>query len=167
VQGLVLRLAQENPRWGYDRIQGALANLGHDLSDMTLGNILKESGIEPAPDRQRQTAWKTFLQAHWDVLAPTDSTTVEVWTRNGLVTFYLLFVMELTTRKVHFAGLTAGPDDKWMKQMARNLTDAHDGFLMGQALYFVGRGHEVQHGLSGSPKQCRSECRGHRISIPI
>jgi transposase InsO family protein len=139
IQELVVRLAKENPRWGYDRIQGALANLGHDISDGTVGNILKRHGVEPAPDRQRQTSWKTFLQAHWDVLASTDFTTVEVWTRNGLVTFYLLFVMELRTRKVHFAGLTASPDDKWMKQMARNLTDAHDGFLMGKRYILMDR----------------------------
>jgi hypothetical protein len=73
---LVVRLAKENPRWGYDRIQGALANLGHDISDTTVGNVLKEHGVEPAPDRQRQT-WKTFLQAHWDVLAAIDFTAVD------------------------------------------------------------------------------------------
>ena len=69
---LVVRLASENPTWGYDRIQGALANLGHTISDATVGNILKQHGIEPAPDRKRQTTWQTFLQAHWDVLAAVD-----------------------------------------------------------------------------------------------
>jgi len=124
IRQLVVRLAKENPRWGYDRIQGALANLGHQISDTTVGNILKDHGIEPAPDRKRQTTWKTFLQAHWEVLAAIDFTMVEVWTKNGLVTFYVLFVMELATRRVHFAGATASPDDRWMKQMARNLTSA-------------------------------------------
>ena len=62
---LVLRFAGENPSWGYDRIQGALANLGHEVSDQTVGNILKEHGIEPAPDRKRQTTWKTFIKSHW------------------------------------------------------------------------------------------------------
>ena len=60
---LVVRLAKENPTWGYDRIQGALANLGHDISDQTVGNILKDHGIEPAPDRKTQTNWSTFLKA--------------------------------------------------------------------------------------------------------
>ena len=58
---LVLRMARENPRWGYDRIQGALANLGHTISDTTVGTILKVHGIEPAPERNRQTKWKAFL----------------------------------------------------------------------------------------------------------
>ena len=86
-----MRMARENPTWGYDRIQGALANLGHHVSDATVGNILKEHGIEPAPDRKRQTTWRTFLAAHWSVLAAIDFTTIEVWTRGGLVTYYLLF----------------------------------------------------------------------------
>jgi putative transposase len=129
---LVVRLASENPTWGYDRIQGALANLGYTLSDATVGNILKKHGIEPVPDRKRQTTWQTFLQAHWDVLAAVDFTAVEVWTNNGLVTFYLLFVMELGTRRVHFAGSTISPAEAWMKQIARNLTDAEDGFLNGK-----------------------------------
>ena len=75
---LILRMAGENPGWGYDRIQGALANLGHIVSDTTVGNVLKANGIEPAPQRQRKTSWKTFIKAHWDVLAAVDFTTVEV-----------------------------------------------------------------------------------------
>ncbi len=97
---LILRCARENPTWGYDRIQGALANLGHDISDQTVGNILKAHGIEPAPERKLQTTWKTFLNSHWDVLGAIDCTTIEVWTKGGLTTFYLLFVMDLTTRRV-------------------------------------------------------------------
>jgi len=128
---LVLRIAQNNPSWGYDRIQGALANLGHKISDQTVGNILKEHGIEPVPDRKRQTTWKTFLQAHWDVLGAIDFTTIEVWTKGGLVTFYLLFVMEVGTRRVHFAGCTVNPNEDWMQQIARNLTEPFDGFLLG------------------------------------
>jgi hypothetical protein len=110
VRELVLRMAKENPSWGYDRIQGALANVGHEISDATVGNILKQNGIEPAPQRKRQTTWKSFIQAHWESLAAVDFTTIEVWTRGGLVTYYLLFVMELATRRVCFAGLTPGPD---------------------------------------------------------
>ncbi len=108
---LILRFAKQNPTWGYDRIQGALANVGFHISDTTVGNILKAHGIEPAPDRQRQTTWATFLKAHWDVLAAIDFTTIEVWTRGGLVTYYLLFVMELKTRRVHFAGCTPNPNE--------------------------------------------------------
>ena len=88
---LVLRLAKESPTWGYGRIQGALANLGHQISDTTVAKILKAHGIEPAPERRRETTWKTFLKAHWDVLASLDFTTIDVWTRSGLVTYYLLW----------------------------------------------------------------------------
>ena len=89
---LILRLAKENPTWGYDRIQGALANLGHTVSDQTVGNILKLNGIEPAPERKRQMTWGTFLKAHWDTLAAIDFTTTEVWTIHGLVTMFVLVV---------------------------------------------------------------------------
>ena len=136
---LILRFAKENPTWGYDRIQGALANVGYHISDTTVGNILKAHGIEPAPDRKRQTTWKTFLKAHWDVLAAIDFTTVEVWTKGGLVTFYLLFVMELKTRRVHFAGCTPHPNESWMQQIARNLTDPFDGFLLGKRYVLMDR----------------------------
>ena len=61
VKRLVVQMACENPSWGYDRIQGALANLGHKVSDQTVGNILKEHGIEPAPERKHQTTWKWFF----------------------------------------------------------------------------------------------------------
>ena len=139
ITALVLQMARENPRWGYDRIQGALANLGHEISDQTVGNILREHGIEPAPERKRQTTWKTFLQSHWDVLGAIDFTTIEVWTKGGLVTFYLLFVMEIATRRIHFAGCTPNPQDPWMIQIARNLTDAEDGFLKGKRYVLMDR----------------------------
>jgi hypothetical protein len=111
ISQLILQMARENPSWGYDRIPGALANLGHQVSDQTVDNILKANGIEPAPERKRQTTWKTFLKSHWDMSAAVDSTTIEVWTIGGLVTPYLLFVMELVTRRVHFAGCTPNPDE--------------------------------------------------------
>ena len=88
IQQLVVQMAHENPTWGYDRIQGALANLGHQISDQTVGNILKAHGIEPAPERKRQTTWKTFTKSHWDVLGAIDFTTIEVWTIGGLVTCF-------------------------------------------------------------------------------
>jgi transposase InsO family protein len=132
VQELVVRLATENPAWGHYRVQGALANFSHVLSDRTVANILKRHGLEPAPRRRARTSWATFLKAHWDVLAAADFTTVEVWTRRGPVTYYLLFVLELATRRVRCAGLTTNPDDSWMKQIARNLTAVDDGFLGGK-----------------------------------
>ena len=83
VRESVIRMAKENPTWGYDRIQGALANVGHEISDATVGNILKQNGIEPAPQRKRRTSWKAFIQDHWETLAAVDFTTIEVWTRGG------------------------------------------------------------------------------------
>ena len=136
---LVLRLAKENPTWGFDRIQGALTNVGYHISDTTDGNILKAHGVEPAPERQRTGSWNTFLKAHWDVLGAIDFTTIEVWTKGGLTTFYLLFVMELKTRRVHFAGCTTNPHENSMQQVARNLTDAEDGFLHGQRYVLMDR----------------------------
>ena len=136
---LVLRIARENPTWGFDRIQGTLANLGHIISDQTVGNILKQHGIEPVDDRKRETTWKTFIKSHWDVLASIDFTTIEVWTKGGLVTYYLLFVMEVATRHVYCAGCTPNPDERWMKQIARNLTDAEDGFLKGKRYLIMDR----------------------------
>ena len=98
-----------------------------------------------APQRKRQTTWATFLKAHWEVLAAIDFTTVEVWTKGGLVTFYLLFVMELKTRRVHFAGCTPNPHEAWMKQIAKNLTDCEDGFLIGKRYMLMDRDAKFSH----------------------
>jgi transposase InsO family protein len=136
---LVLKLAKENPRWGYTRIQGALQNLGKVISDTAVANILKEHGIDPAPDRRRQSSWRSFLKTHWDVLASVDFTTIGIWTKNGLVTYYLLFFMEIATRRVHFAGLTTNPDEGWLLQVARNVMDAEEGFLRGKRYLLMDR----------------------------
>ena len=101
-----MRLAQENRAWGYDRIAGALANLGHTLSDQTVGNILRRHGIPRAPERRKTTTWNAFIRAHLDVLVATDFFTTEVWTRCGLVTYYVLFFIHLASRRVHVAGVT-------------------------------------------------------------
>ena len=131
---LILKFAKENPAWGYDRIVGALVNVGHRISHQTVANILKSHGIEPAPDRDERTSWKTFLKAHWETLAAIDFTNVEVWTPRGLVTFSLLFAMELKTRRVHFAGcVTTSDGGKSMQRMAMNMTDCEDGFLTGKS----------------------------------
>jgi hypothetical protein len=106
---------------------------------LIVANILKDHGIEPAPDRRRQSTWKTFLDAHRDVLASVDFTTIEVWTKSRLVTCYRLLVMELATRRVHVAGCTANPDESWTCQAARNLTAAEDGFLRGKKYLLMDR----------------------------
>jgi len=139
ITDLVLRMARENVSWGYDRIQGALANIGHTIAPNTVKNILKRHGIEPAPEREKRTSWKTFLKSHWDVMAATDFFTVEVWTPHGLVTYYMLFVIHLSTRCVHIAGVTTAPNGAFMKQVARNLTDVDDGFLSDKEFLIMDR----------------------------
>ena len=128
---LVIRMAKENPTWGYTRIRGGLKSLGHDAARNTIKAILKDHGIEPAPERGTKMSWKTFLAAHWDGLAAADSFTVEVLTLRGLVRYVIFFVMKLKTRTVEIAGITRQPDEAWMTQVARNLTDAGDGFMRG------------------------------------
>jgi putative transposase len=88
-------MARENSSWGYDRIVGALANLGHQLSDQTVKNILRRHGIPPAPKRSQVTTWKDFLSTHMNVLAGFDFFTVEVLSWRGLVTYYVLFFLHL------------------------------------------------------------------------
>ena len=123
MEALVVRMAQENKSWGYDRIAGALANLGHQLSDQTIGNILKRHGIAPAPKRIQSTNWKDFIASHMAVLAGTDFFAAEVLTWRGLVTYYVLFFLHLETRRVTLAGITRHPTENWMAQIARNVVN--------------------------------------------
>jgi putative transposase len=96
-------------------------------------NILRRHHLEPAPQRRKAgMSWPQFLKIHWDILAATDFFTVEVATWHGLVTYYVLVVMELSTRRVHIAGITPHPTEAFMQQCARQLTDPFDGFLRGQ-----------------------------------
>jgi transposase InsO family protein len=129
LENLVVRMAKENLTWGYDRIVGALTNLGYILSDETVGNILRRHGIPPAPERKYTMTWKEFIRAHMAVLAATDFFTVEVLTLRGLVTYYVLFFIRLESRRVEVAGITPHPNEAWMKQIARNVTMDEWGFL--------------------------------------
>jgi hypothetical protein len=136
---LILRMALENRSWGYTRIPGALANLGHQVGRGSIANILRENGIEPAPERGKHTPWSTFLQAHRECMAATDFLTVEVCTMRGLVTHYVLFFIDIASRVVKIAGITPHPDNRWMMQIARNLTDPQDGFLRGKRYLILDR----------------------------
>ncbi len=122
VEELIVSMAKENRTWGYDRIVGALANLGHEVSDQTVGNVLLRHGVPPAPERKHTTTWATFIRAHLSVLAGTDFFAVEVFTLRGLATYYVLFFIHLGSRKVDIAGITVHPNERWMQQMARNVT---------------------------------------------
>jgi putative transposase len=132
VEQLVVKMAEENRDWGYRRIQGALSNLGHKLARSTIADILERHGIEPAPERSRKTTWKEFLTQHWELIVAADFFTIEVWTPKGLQRFIVLFVLELSTRRVEVAGISAVANGLWMNQIARNLTDTVNGLLTGK-----------------------------------
>ncbi|MFH2010128.1 MAG: hypothetical protein ABI333_26255, partial [bacterium] len=136
---LVITMARANPKWGYTRIRGAMRNLGYELGRTTIKRILKEAGIEPAPERGGKTLWKTFLKAHWEALAATDFFTVEVLTWFGLIRFHVLFVIGLSTRRVEIAGISRQPTAAWMIQVGRNLTDVVNGFLLDKRYLILDR----------------------------
>ncbi len=129
IEQLVVQSAIENRRWGYDLIVGALKSVGYTVSDQTVSNILKRHNLPPAPERKKTTTWRECIRSHWDILVATDFFTAEVWTRSGLVTYDILFFIQVGSRKVHIAGLTPNSNGAWMIQMARNSTMAEWGFL--------------------------------------
>jgi putative transposase len=116
-QQLVLRLAAENPTWGYKRIHGELVRLGVPLSPSSVWNVLRRHGIEPAP-RRASVSWREFLRHQAAGILECDFFTVEtVWLRR----LHVLFFIELARRRVHLAGVTANPNSAWVAQQARNL----------------------------------------------
>ena len=106
-----------------------MANLGHRLSDQTVGNILRRHNLSPAPKRRQTVSWRDFIRSHRDVLVGMDFFTAEVLTLKGLLTYYVLFFIHLETRRVRLAGFTPYPDQDWMEQQARNLTMQQWGCL--------------------------------------
>ena len=118
LERLVVRLAQENHDWGYDRIAGELAKLGYTISDETIGNILRRHNIPPAPDRGRSPSWRHLMTHYKDQILACDFFTVETL---FLKTIYVLFFIELGSRRVHFAGCTTNPHEAWVTQQARQL----------------------------------------------
>lgn len=121
-----------NTGWGAERINGALSHLGIELCHQTILNVLKRNGLHPAPKRSKDISWTKFLAMHLDVTVATDFFTVEVFTARGLVTYYVLFFIDLGTRIVHIAGITANPNEQWMVQIARNLTMNDEPFFEGK-----------------------------------
>jgi putative transposase len=140
IQQLVVRMATENRDWGYRRIQGALANLGHEVARGTIANMLKEHGLEPAPERNRKTTWKEFLGRHREVIVAADFFTVEAWTRRGLTRYVVLFLIDQSSRQVEVAGLARQANGLWMSQVARNLSDTEEGFLASKTYLIHDRG---------------------------
>jgi putative transposase len=117
VQQLIVRLARENPRWGYQRIQGELLRLGERVSASAIRTTLRRHGLDPAP-RRATTTWRAFLRQQAAGIVACDFFAVDtVW----LQRLYVLFFIELDTRRVYLAGVTANPDGPWVTQQARNL----------------------------------------------
>ena len=137
VRKLVIKLAMENLGWGYTKIRDALrTGLAVEIGRTTAANILAEAGIEPAPEREKKRTWKQFLKAHWESLYGCDFFCVEALGLGGTVRYMVFFVIALKTRTAEVAGIAAHPNEEWMKQMARNLTDSVDGLLR-SATYLI------------------------------
>jgi putative transposase len=117
VQQLIIRLAKENPYWGYQRIQGELLSLGMQASATAIRTTLRRHGLDPAP-RRATTTWRTFLRQQAAAIVACDFFTVDTVLLRRL---YVLFFIELDTRRVHLAGVTANPNGAWIAQQARNL----------------------------------------------
>jgi putative transposase len=139
IAALVVRMAKENERWGYTRIMGALKNLGHEIGRNTIKRILQENGIDPAPERGQRMSWATFIKAHLGAIVGMDFFTVEVVTWLGLIRYHVLFAIDIASRKVEIVGMAVNPGGPWMEQMARNLVDAVDGFLVGKRYVLIDR----------------------------
>ena len=128
---LILKLARENEGWGYRRIVGELRKLGYRCSNLTVRKVLHRHGLEPAPRRSQRT-WREFVRQHADQILATDFITVDtVW----LTRLYVLFFVEVGSRRVHLAGSTYNPTAEWVVQQARNLAwKVQDGALRAKFL---------------------------------
>jgi transposase InsO family protein len=134
VRKLVKQMSEENPSWGYGRICGELRKLGFKIHWQTVRRVMLDLGLLPDPDRPYKTTWKTFIQSHWESIAATDFFTTEAWGIKGLTRYLVLFVIDISTRRVQIVGIHADPCETQMIQWARNLTDAQDGFLKGKRI---------------------------------
>jgi putative transposase len=132
IVNLVITFKEENPRWGFQKITDQIEYLGFIISKTSVKNILIENGYDPEPDLTVRSTWHEFLKSHWDVMAACDYFTIELLVGTKLVRCTVFFVIEFSRRKVFFAPIKLQPDGKYMKQVARILTDCEDGFLKGK-----------------------------------
>jgi transposase InsO family protein len=138
VQQLVVRLARENPRWGYQRIKGELLRLGVCISATAIRTTLRRHGLDPAPRRSSST-WSAFLRQQAAGVVACDFFTVDtLW----LQRLYVLFFIELHTRNVHLAGVTANPNGRWVAQQGRNLLLVFEE--RGRQLRYLLRDHDAK-----------------------
>jgi putative transposase len=167
---LVVRLATEDRDWGYWRIQGALANLGHKIARGAVASILKQHGLEPAPERNRKTTWREFLGRDWEVIVAVDFFTLDVRTRSGLTRFLVLPRIGISTPGVEIAAIATKADGLCMGQVARNLCDDGDRFLTGKRRLIQDHDPlftaEFLGTLPGNGVKSASCRRGRRICIP-
>ena len=118
LERLILRLARENPRWGYGKIEGEILKLGYGASRTAIRNVLKRHSIVPAPVRSGSIGWRCLMTHYKEQILACDFFTVETI---RLKTLYVFFFIELATRRIHLAGITANPDGFWVAQQARQL----------------------------------------------
>jgi transposase InsO family protein len=153
-------MADENPTWGYTRIQGALNNVGHRVGRSTIARILKAHGLAPVP--ARPTSLQTFLRAHWGAVAGADFFTTEVWTWRGLTTYHTLFVIDLASRRIQIVGSTPHPDGPFMRQVSRSLT-ATDGMFSAHRVLICDRDRK----WSGDVRQLLEDAGVHVVRTPL
>ena len=128
----IVRFALENPRWGAKRIVGMLNHLGTKVCTQTVVNVLSRHGIRPGPGKGSGMTWNEFIAVHKALIVASDFFTAEVLTLRGLVTYYVLFFIDLNTRMVKIAGITQHPNEMWMTQIARNLTMDDEPLFVGK-----------------------------------
>jgi putative transposase len=143
------RLAAENPGLGYKGLTGKLTNLGFKTNPITVRNILRRNGLPTSPRRENQLSWGEFLERHWKSMVGADFLTHEVLTPKGLVTYYILLFIRLSTREVRMAGITSNPGEEWMKQVARNLTMDGVGWLPQGTIVLHDRSTHFCHAFRG------------------
>ena len=125
---LIIDMAKDHKHLGCRMLHGYLKYLGYKVSPATISRVLKEHGIEPAPDRPVKTTWNEFIRAEWDSLIAIDFFNVEVLTFGGIIRYMVLFAIDYKTRRVEILGIIPQAYGGWMEQMARNMTDPFEGF---------------------------------------